>query len=143
MKKEHDRLMNKKRAIQKREELEARIKKIAIEEKRYLEQKSKFLNISFKERNLIIKVVPSVKYFMEIGDKLKHCVYTNEYYKKENSLILSAEINNEPVETIELDLKSMEVIQARGLHNQTSKYNDKIISLVNKNLSKIQKRIAS
>lgn len=141
MDKEHDRLMIKRRAIQKKEALEQRIKKIAREEKEYLEQKSQFLNVQFCENDLTIKVVPSVKYFMEIGDKLKHCVYTNKYYKKDDSLILSAELNGEPIETIEVSLKSMEIIQARGFQNKASEYNSKIIQLVNQNLPLIQERM--
>jgi DNA-directed RNA polymerase subunit RPC12/RpoP len=139
---EHDRLVNKRRQIQQKEAEQRKRLKAAADDIEYKKAKQSFFGIVFSNGKITIKVIESVHQFMEIGDKLKHCVYANEYYKKDDSLILSAEINNEPIETIELDLKSMEIIQARGLQNKASKYNSKIIDLVNKNLPLI-KNVAS
>ncbi len=61
---------------------------------------------------------------------------------KEDSLILSARINNEPIETIEVSLSRMELIQARGDNNDPSKYHNKIIDLMNKNMKQIARRNA-
>ena len=45
---------------------------------------------------------------------MHHCVFTNEYYLKADSLILSATIDGKRIETIEVSLKRMEVVQSRG-----------------------------
>lgn len=73
------------------------------------------------------------------GKILKHCVYTNEYHKKSGILLLSARINDRPIETIELSLLSFKIIQARGYDNDPSPYHDEIINILNKNMRKISK----
>lgn len=46
------------------------------------------------------------------------------------------------VETIEVNLKSFQIVQSRAVCNGTSEYHDRIIRLVEKNMSLIKKRIA-
>ena len=46
---------------------------------------------------------------------MHHCVFTNEYYLKADSLILSATIDGKRIETIEVSLKRMEVVQSLSL----------------------------
>ena len=74
---------------------------------------------------------------------MHHCVYSNEYYLKPNSLILSATINGKRVETIEVSLKTLKVLQSRGVCNKNTEYHDRIIELVNKNKRLIRKRMAA
>mgnify|MGYP000296788918 FL=1 len=51
---------------------------------------------------------------------MHHCVFTNEYYLKADSLILSATIDGKRIETIEVSLKRMEVVQSRGVCNKNT-----------------------
>ena len=51
-----------------------------------------------------MKVLESVQEYLEEGKALHHCVFTNEYYLKEQSLILSARIDGKRIETIEVSL---------------------------------------
>ncbi|MEX6691234.1 PcfJ domain-containing protein [Danxiaibacter flavus] len=139
LKKEHDRLVAKKRERERMEEIERKRKHIAEAELLFKSKIEKFVGIQFKSGNILVKVLESVKEFEEEGDILKHCLFTNEYYAKEDSLILSARIDNVPIETIEVNLSSMKIEQSRGLQNQPTEYNQKIISLVNRNLAKIRK----
>ena len=74
---------------------------------------------------------------------MHHCVYSNEYYLKPNSLILSATIDGKRVETIEVSLKTLKVLQSRGVCNKNTEYHDRIIELVNKNKRLIRKRMAA
>ena len=85
-----------------------------------------------------MKVLESVQEYLEEGKALHHCVFTNEYYLKEQSLILSARIDGKRIETIEVSLETMKVIQCRGLQNKSSEYHDRIIDLVNRNIRQIQ-----
>lgn len=48
-----------------------------------------------------------------------------------------ARIENEPIETIEVDLKELKITQARGLKNEPTDHHDKILELVKNNLPKI------
>lgn len=138
LKKAHDRLMNKKRAIQKKQAEEQRKRRAIENEAAFKILKEKFMGLSFSDGLILIKVLESVQEYVEEGDKLHHCVFTNNYFSKPDSLVLSARIENEPVETIEISLKSFKILQCRGKHNQSSKYHDRIIQLMNKNIRKIK-----
>jgi len=138
LKKEHDRLTSKKRVIQTREKLELKRKNIAEAQIKYEQLKSKFFGLFFSDGEITVKVLENVKEFMEEGDALKHCLFTNEYYKKADSLVLSARIKEKPIETIEISLSKMKVVQSRGIRNETTEYNKRILKLVNNNLKKIK-----
>jgi hypothetical protein len=62
---------------------------------------------------------------------------------KPDSLILSACINGQKIETVEFSLSQMRVVQSRGVCNKNTEYHDQIIELVKKNRRLIQKRMAA
>jgi hypothetical protein len=107
----------------------------------YEEQKKQFFGLEFTKENLSISVMESVQDFLEEGDMLRHCVFTNEYHKKESSLILSAKFENKHVETIKVALPSLEIVQCRGNKNKDSPHHKQILKLLNQNLYQIKKRI--
>jgi DNA-directed RNA polymerase subunit RPC12/RpoP len=140
--KEHDRLVAKRAEKERREELEQRRKDIEEAEVSFKKRMKKFFKLHFSEGDIVIKVLTSVKEFEEEGDILKHCLFTNEYYAKEESLILSARIDNVPIETIEVNLPKLKIEQSRGLGNKPSEHNKKIVSLVKRNLPQIGKLLS-
>lgn len=76
------------------------------------------------------------------GEAMHHCVHKMGYYKKENSLILSAkDKKGKRIETIEIDLKTFRVVQSRGVNNDNTPKHDEIIRLVNNNMDLIRKAI--
>ncbi|KEQ31227.1 hypothetical protein N180_02980 [Pedobacter antarcticus 4BY] len=146
-KKEHSRLVKKRardqrieRIIRDQQEAEKRKLQAAQEQISYLEEKSPYFGLSFSEGPLIVKVLESVQEFIAEGDHHKHCVYTNRYYSKPDSLCFSAKVDGIPVETVEVSLTEMKVIQSRGLHNHASEYNQQIIAIIKKNMGQIRKR---
>lgn len=139
LKSEHDKWMNKKRKKQEKEYEEQRLKKVLEDEQRYREEKGKFLDLFFSNGLINLHVLQSITDFREEGAAMHHCVYG--YYKRPNSLILSATINGERVETVEISLETLQVIQSRGVCNQTTDYHEQILELVNKNIRYIQKRL--
>jgi len=141
LKKAHDRLVAKKRKIQAREEAERKRKRALENEKKFLELKSKFFGIAFGDGNIQVRVLESVQEHMEEGDILKHCVFTNDYYIKADSLILSAMVKGKKTETVEISIKQMKVVQCRGKQNKNTEYHDQIIELVNKNMNLIRERV--
>lgn len=119
----------------------SKIKRLKTEadQKEYVKSKGKFIGLRFSDELINVKVLESVEEFEQEGAKLSHCVFRNEYFKKANSLVLSARIKDEPVETIEVYISNMKISQCHGLMNQKSPYHDRIINLVQNNIPKIAK----
>lgn len=147
LKSAHDHWVKKREAIQRkererreRERYFADLKQREIDEQTYIETKGKFFGIAITDGEIDIKVLDSVKAFYDEGAILSHCVASNKYYNRANSLILSATIDGRPIETIEIDLKTMEIVQCRGSHNQSSQYHDRILSLMKDNITEVIKR---
>ena len=69
------------------------------------------------------------------------CVFSNAYYLKEDSLILSATIDGKRIETIEVSLRTLEVVQSRGVCNKNTAYHEQIVNLVNANRGLISRRM--
>jgi len=134
----HDKYVAKKQALYERQKFEKRKYEIEEAQVLYAEMKAKFFGLQFSENNITVKVLENVREFLEEGTAHKHCLFTNEYYKKPDSLILSARVDDTPVETVEVSLSQLKILQARGYGNKATGYHDEIISLVNKNLHHIR-----
>ena len=143
VKKEHDRLVDRKRRVQERERIERKRRKAIEDEKTYQELKAKFFGIEFCDYLIHISVLQSVNEVMQEGDAMHHCVFTNEYYLKPDSLLLSARIKDKRLETIEVSLTKFAVLQSRAACNGISEYNDRIIKLVKKNMNLIRRKLTA
>ena len=138
----HDEVHRKLRARQEREQEEHKRQKAQEDEARFQKLKAPFFGITFTDGTIQVRVLESVQEYIEEGQALHHCVFTNEYHLKEKSLILSARIEGKRVETIEVSLETMQVIQCRGLQNKSTEYHDRIIDLVHRNIKQIQSCVA-
>ena len=118
-----------------------RLEDMAKEKDEYIRKKAAFLNLVLTDGLIIVKVLQSVDEFYEEGKAMHHCVYTNAYYNDENSLILSARIDGERIETVEVDLQTLKVVQSRGVCNSNTEYHDRIIKLVEDNVEQIRQRM--
>ncbi len=143
LKAEHDRRQAEIRRKREKEERERKRKRAMEEEERFRELKSKFFGISFSDGTILVHVLESVHEHLEEGANLHHCVFDSGYHLKPQSLILSATIDGKRIETIEVSLDTMKVVQCRGLCNQNTEYHDRIIGLVNKNAHLIRKRMSA
>lgn len=137
LKLEHDKLVRKKKKIDNEIRTVEEEKRNIEYQEQYTAQKRKFFGLKFHVGNITISTITTIAGFKEEANCLKHCVYSGAYFKKEDSLIMSAKIEGKPVETIEISLKNFKIIQSRGLQNKASKYHDKIIDVVQQNISKI------
>ena len=138
---EHDKREAELRRQREREAMERKREKAMADEARFRELKSKFFGICFTDGTIQVHVLESVQEYIDEGAELHHCLFSNEYYLKENSLILSATIEDKRIETIEVSLDTLQVIQSRGVCNQNSPYHEQIVSLVNANHQLISQRI--
>ncbi|MFV0536793.1 MAG: PcfJ domain-containing protein [Dysgonomonas sp.] len=139
LKKEHDKYVEKKRRRDLKEKEERLRNQINEAEKKYKKNKKLYLGIAIIDKEITITPLQSVKEFLEEGEILDHCVFSNEYYDKINSLVLSAKVNGIRTETIEISLTNFEIIQCQGHNNENSKYHDRILRLMKKNIHQIQK----
>lgn len=138
----HDRVQRSLQTQQEREAEVQRQQKALENEERFQALKSKFFGIAFTDGTIEVRVLESVQEYLEEGQALRHCVFAANYYLKENSLILSASIKGRRIETIEVSLETLKVIQSRGLQNKNTEYHDRIIDLVHRNIKQIQSRVA-
>ena len=132
----HDRLMEKKRRITEAKEAEERRLNAIKHEAAYKKTHGSFFGISFDNGIIFVHVISSVSEMAEEGKAMHHCVYENGYYKKKTSLILSArDVEGNRLETVEVDLLHMSIIQSRAKFNGISKYHQQIIDLVMSNIN--------
>ena len=84
----------------------------------------------------------SVTQFYQEGKVMHHCVYQNGYYRRPECLILSAkDTAGKRLETIEVNLKTLDIVQSRAVCNGVSEYHDQIVKLVKKNMNLIRQKI--
>ena len=146
LKKEHDKLVEKKRKIeakiraeQKRKERIERMFRMKQDILSFIKRIQPFLGMEIKDKGIVIRPLESVTQFYLEGKAMHHCVYQNEYYRRKDCLILTAQKNGKRLETIEVNLKTFKIIQSRAACNKTSDYHDKIIELVNRNMGLIRR----
>ncbi|MGI6242773.1 MAG: PcfJ domain-containing protein [Prevotella sp.] len=138
---EHDRRQAELRRLREREETERKRQKAMADEKRFRELKAKLFGIRFTDGTIQVRTLESVAEYLSEGTAMHHCVFANEYYLKEDSLILSATIEGRRIETIEVSLKTMEVVQSRGVCNQNTEYHEQIVNLVNRHSQLIRQKM--
>ena len=98
-----------------------------------------YAGLCISDGTIEIRPLVSVEEFVSEADEMHHCVFSNRYYAKEGSLILSARHDGQRVETVELDLRSGAVIQSRGKYNSSTPYHDEILSLVQSNIDSVRR----
>lgn len=141
LKKEHDRFVKKHEEQRERERTEAQRKQLIKDEKSYLESKGKFFGLVFTDNLILVKVIESVSEMQLEGKLMHHCV--GSYHKRSDSLILSATIDGQRIETVEVSLTTFKVVQSRGHCNQLTEYHERIIELVESNTSLIRGRMVA
>lgn len=137
LKAEHDRYMLKKAKADAQAELEKQLEK----EAEFRAIKAKFFGLIFSDGCISIRVLESVQEIVAEGEAMHHCV--GSYSTKEDSLILSATIDGKRIETIEVSISKLKVIQCRGLCNKNTEHHNQILSLVNNNMPLIEQRLAA
>ncbi len=115
----------------------------AEEEKKYRDLKSRFFGLVFTDGDLSVRVLEIVQEFVEEGDAMHYCVFACAYYLKLNSLIFSATIGGKRVETVEVALDTLKVVQSCGVYNSQTKYHNNIVTLVRRNIPQIKKRMTA
>ena len=140
LRKQHDIYVARKRKYDKEMDIKKRLKKLEDDERNFIKQKSKYFDMKFSDGEIVIVPLKSVKEYFDMGEIMHHCVYTNSYYSKSDTLVLSAYIDDKPIETVEILLKDNSLLQSRGKLNNDTEYHDRIISLVEQNKKVFKQR---
>lgn len=119
-------------------ELQERLERDKTANEAYIKRRKRFYPMVLTDGLISCKVLPDVQAFMDEGNTMDHCVFRCRYYEKPYSLILSARIGDQRIETIEVDLKSYTIKQCYGKHDQFTMYHDRIKSLVNDQMDVIK-----
>ena len=139
----HDQYMRKVHIIEDKKKRAEDIRKAQEREASFKEQKEKFFGIRINDGEIEVKVLESVEEYRREAESQHICLFSAEYDRRENSLIFSARIKGKIIETIEVDLKTLRVVQSRGVCNQNTEYHDRIVSLINANTHLIKERITA
>lgn len=145
----HDRLLAKKDAReaklrQDRDRMEAirRREKLMKDIAGFYERMEKFFGMKITDGNIVICPLESITQFYQEGKAMHHCVYKLGYYNRPDRLILSAkDTGGKRIETIEVNLKTLNIVQSRSVCNGVSKYHDQIVKLVKKNMNLIRQKM--
>lgn len=135
----HDHWLRKVQFVEKKEKLWRELKEAVKKEAAFREMKGRFFGLAVTDNEITIRVLESVREHIIEGTELHHCVGHGNYAMRSNSLILSATVNGERTETIEINLDTMTIQQCRGLLNQPSEYHDRIVNLMKRNIHLIGK----
>lgn len=139
LEKEHDALMRRRRKLEAAKKLEEQRKAALEQQGEYEKTKGRFFAIRFGDDTIEISVITSLEEMREEGREMRHCVFDNAYYKKKDSLILSAkERTGQRLETVEVSLRTFTVLQSRAKCNEVSPQHEHIITLVERNMAKIR-----
>lgn len=106
-------------------------------QKKYQKSHGRFIGLEFSSGDITVKFLSHVQQFIDAGDLLHHCIFTNEYYKKEKSVCFGAYHKDTLVETVEFDLVEKRINQSRGKNNNPTEFNGQIVDLVMSNVVKI------
>lgn len=77
--KEHDLLMTKKRIVLRKLEIEKQKKELEAVRLEYEEKQKLFTGLHLQKGKLNVVFLETIEDFIEEGDALHHCIYTNEY----------------------------------------------------------------
>lgn len=105
--------------------------------------KSKFFGLVISDNEITVKVLESIEEYYEEGKAQNICVFGAGYYTKAESLVLSARIGDRIIETVEVDLQTLRVVQCHGKGNLNTPYHDRIVELVNSNAQLIKARMTA
>lgn len=129
--------------MERREREQQRLLQEKKREEEFIALKSKFFGLVISDNEIEVKVLESIEEYYQEGKKQNICVFASGYYMYEDSLVLSARIDGIIIETVEVDLRTLKVVQCHGKYNQDTIYHKRIIDLVNSNARLIKERMTA
>lgn len=119
--------------------IQAQLEKDARDNEDYIKRRQRFYDMVLTDGLIECSVLRDVQAFYDEGLAMDHCVFRCRYYAKPYSLILSARIDGQRIETVEVDLSNFTIKQCYGKHDQFTMYHNRIKDLVNSQMGTIKK----
>ena len=111
------------------------------EQKRFLAHHKNFLGIAFGSGKLSLHSLDSVAAYISEGHIMNHCVgHLCKYYEKPDSLILTCDYEGKKIATIEVSIRSLNIVQIQGKNNDRPPHYKEIKQLVEDNLYLVTER---
>jgi len=111
------------------------------EQKRFLAHHKDFLGIAFGSGKLSLHSLDSVAAYISEGHIMNHCVgHLCKYYEKPDSLILTCDYEGKKIATIEVSIRSLNIVQIQGKNNDRPPHYKEIKQLVEDNLYLVTER---
>ena len=125
----------------KKEQLKIQLERSCEDNIKYIESHQKYFKNEISNEKLIASPLKDVKDFYDEATYMHHCVFSQEYYRKNNSLILSVrnKTDNSRLETCEIDLRNKKINQCYGKFDKFTEFHNQILSFINQNMKKITK----
>ncbi|MBQ0035164.1 MAG: PcfJ domain-containing protein [Bacteroidales bacterium] len=139
LKKIHDRLLRQRQQrermdrIARGENLMKNKKELSLVNREYKRMHKKYLDIFFESDGITFRPLQNVQEFYEEGKVMHHCVFTNRYYTKPESLILTATRGDKRLATIEVQKHPFRILQCYAEHDSIPKENKKLRTIIEKN----------
>lgn len=142
LKQMHDAFVTRERNVMDRRNREAQIKRenekynrVKRGENTYKKSKAKWLGINFSNDLFDAHVLQSIEEFKDEGIAMCHCVFSCEYYKRKDSVILSIrDKKGKRIETAEVNIKKFYIAQQYGKHDSFSEWHEDIKNFINDNM---------
>lgn len=134
----HDEIERQVRALRNKKRAEDLARDARQRERFYREEKGNFIGIGFTDGTIRAYVIPSVAELQKEGVAMHHCVWASRYDLRPDALIFSVrDSRGRRLATVELNLKTMQIVQCRGEHNKTPEKDQEIRTLITNNLGLI------
>lgn len=132
----HQYLLERKRKEQDETQLRNALRQEAV----FVQRRKPYFGLSIpSEKGFTIVCLQSIKEFKHEGDVLQHCVFHCSYYNRPNSLILSArDSENNPIETLEIDLQDFIIRQCYGFQDKHTELHDEITKTMQENMWQVK-----
>jgi len=131
------RLANRKREIERKKRERENAKRFRAE---LAERTRPYASLVIQGFGLEIRILTTPEQYLDEGEAMHHCVgsYVGSDFHKA-SIIFSARMNGERVETIEIDTEKWIIVQSCAVCNGFSDHHDNIINLMKKNMPRLKR----
>lgn len=139
LKEAHDRYVIKKRNVERAKKIIEQNAMIESANEMYQKRFAELLSLKFENTKIVVEPFKSVHEIRELGEKLKLCIYENEYHNKNNILLFTAtDKKEEKIEVLAVDLPDGSISDIRGYDNEDSVLKPTVTRLINKHKKEIK-----
>jgi len=139
-KKEHDRLVKLKLRKIRQENILKLKSQMDKDNKVYVRKIQWLQDVKITGEGITILPLRTVQSYLLEGDIMGNCLFTNEYYKRKNSLVFVAIRDHVHLEVLEFNFYTWKVLQCYGPSNEETADHHKILDLFRAHIPQLKRR---